>query len=452
MPDVSPINARTTSLPACRATALLRGTAGSGGTQDPRGLWRGISSSSARWPRPARTCSPRPPAPSSRSCRTRSHPRNRRRFARCWKPSWAAVVDTIFAEFDWEPLAGGLDRAGVPGASSRAVSDVVVKVQRPGIADAVARDLSVLDELARLIEDRTTWGRSTASASWPASSPNASPMSSTSGSRQRAAKEIARALPLESRVRIPASSTPASPPRGFSSLERFDGAAALRRRMALRPRAQGTRRRAVAGWSCTRCSSTGSSTPTRTRATSCCCKAATSGSSTSAARAGSTRCSRPGCATCSSRSAPAAPRRCGRRCSRWRSPRGRRRRLDQAGTGPFRRQVPVPRRHAQRGHAQRPAPAVLHLRADARAGDGHLLPGAHHARGHSACHRSGIPRDRGGADHGGRIGAGPRSGAGGPAGDRARRVAQGVAHAAPAARTGWTGCSARASGGCCGCG
>ena len=33
-----------------------------------------------------------------------------------------------------------------------------MKVQRPGIADSVNRDLDVLDELAGMVEQRTTWG------------------------------------------------------------------------------------------------------------------------------------------------------------------------------------------------------------------------------------------------------------------------------------------------------
>ncbi len=33
-----------------------------------------------------------------------------------------------------------------------------MKVQRPGIANSVNRDLDVLDELATMVEQRTTWG------------------------------------------------------------------------------------------------------------------------------------------------------------------------------------------------------------------------------------------------------------------------------------------------------
>ncbi len=68
-----------------------------------------------------------------------------------------APVDEVFAEFDWEPLAaasiGQVHRARLHGGQQ-----VIVKVQRPGIADSVNRDLDVLDELAGMVEQRTTWG------------------------------------------------------------------------------------------------------------------------------------------------------------------------------------------------------------------------------------------------------------------------------------------------------
>ena len=68
-----------------------------------------------------------------------------------------APVDEVFAEFDWKPLAaasiGQAHRARLHGGQQ-----VIVKVQRPGIADSVNRDLDVLDELAGMVEQRTTWG------------------------------------------------------------------------------------------------------------------------------------------------------------------------------------------------------------------------------------------------------------------------------------------------------
>jgi ubiquinone biosynthesis protein len=68
-----------------------------------------------------------------------------------------APLEETFAAFDWEPLAaasiGQVYRARLPEGSS-----VVVKVQRPGIDEAVRVDLSVLEELGRVIETRTSWG------------------------------------------------------------------------------------------------------------------------------------------------------------------------------------------------------------------------------------------------------------------------------------------------------
>jgi ubiquinone biosynthesis protein len=67
-----------------------------------------------------------------------------------------APVDEVFAELDWEPLAaasiGQVHRARLHGGQQ-----VIVKVQRPGIADSVNRDLDVLDQLAHVMEQRTTW-------------------------------------------------------------------------------------------------------------------------------------------------------------------------------------------------------------------------------------------------------------------------------------------------------
>jgi ubiquinone biosynthesis protein len=68
-------------------------------------------------------------------------------------------VDDVFARFDWEPLAaasiGQTHTARLPSSE-----EVVVKVQRPGIADVMERDLAALGLLARLAERRTALGRS----------------------------------------------------------------------------------------------------------------------------------------------------------------------------------------------------------------------------------------------------------------------------------------------------
>ena len=66
-------------------------------------------------------------------------------------------VEEAFAEFDWQPIAAAsirqAYRARLPGGEP-----VIVKVQRPGIAAAVERDLLVLAQLAQAVESRTPWG------------------------------------------------------------------------------------------------------------------------------------------------------------------------------------------------------------------------------------------------------------------------------------------------------
>jgi ubiquinone biosynthesis protein len=68
-----------------------------------------------------------------------------------------APVEEVFAEFEWKPLAaasiGQAHCARLHGGQR-----VIVKVQRPGVAESVNRDLDVLDELATMVEQRTTWG------------------------------------------------------------------------------------------------------------------------------------------------------------------------------------------------------------------------------------------------------------------------------------------------------
>jgi ubiquinone biosynthesis protein len=68
-----------------------------------------------------------------------------------------APLDDVFPSFDWQPLAaasiGQVYRAALPDGSP-----VVVKVIRPGIEESVDVDLSVLEELGRVVETRTSWG------------------------------------------------------------------------------------------------------------------------------------------------------------------------------------------------------------------------------------------------------------------------------------------------------
>jgi len=66
-------------------------------------------------------------------------------------------IQEVFSEFDWTPVAAA-SIGQAHRACLRSGSQVIVKVQRPGIAEAVDRDLDVLLELARLVEARTAWG------------------------------------------------------------------------------------------------------------------------------------------------------------------------------------------------------------------------------------------------------------------------------------------------------
>jgi ubiquinone biosynthesis protein len=66
-------------------------------------------------------------------------------------------VAEVFASLDPEPIAAASIAQAYRGRL-RGGEAVVVKVQRPGIAESVDRDLLVLAELARVAETRTTWG------------------------------------------------------------------------------------------------------------------------------------------------------------------------------------------------------------------------------------------------------------------------------------------------------
>ncbi|HZD67526.1 MAG TPA: AarF/UbiB family protein [Actinomycetes bacterium] len=68
-----------------------------------------------------------------------------------------AQMDTVFAAFDWAPVAAA-SIAQAHTARLRSGERVIVKVQRPGIDQLVERDLAILLHLARRIQTRTTWG------------------------------------------------------------------------------------------------------------------------------------------------------------------------------------------------------------------------------------------------------------------------------------------------------
>ena len=67
------------------------------------------------------------------------------------------AVEDVFAEFEWDPVgAASIGQAHL--ARLLDGSRVIVKVQRPGIAELVDRDLQIVARLAAIAEVRTTWG------------------------------------------------------------------------------------------------------------------------------------------------------------------------------------------------------------------------------------------------------------------------------------------------------
>jgi ubiquinone biosynthesis protein len=67
-------------------------------------------------------------------------------------------ISKAFAEFDREPLAAA-SLAQVHRANLRDGTDVVVKVQRPGIREQIVEDLETLNEVARFLDTHTSLGK-----------------------------------------------------------------------------------------------------------------------------------------------------------------------------------------------------------------------------------------------------------------------------------------------------
>ena len=76
-----------------------------------------------------------------------------------------ARITTLFSSFDDEPLAAG-SMAQVHAATLRDGRAVVVKVQRPHIAQTLREDLAILDKLAGAAERMTEMGRRYGFVDW----------------------------------------------------------------------------------------------------------------------------------------------------------------------------------------------------------------------------------------------------------------------------------------------
>lgn len=67
-------------------------------------------------------------------------------------------LDEVFESIDWDPI-GSASIAQAHGARLTDGEDVVIKVQRPGLADKVEVDLTIVMWMARIAARRTTWGQ-----------------------------------------------------------------------------------------------------------------------------------------------------------------------------------------------------------------------------------------------------------------------------------------------------
>lgn len=85
--------------------------------------------------------------------RTTVEPAPRDAVATLLADELGAPVEAVFREFDWSPI-GSASIAQVHRATLQSGEQVVVKVQRPDVADTVQRDVRALRELARFVDDR----------------------------------------------------------------------------------------------------------------------------------------------------------------------------------------------------------------------------------------------------------------------------------------------------------
>jgi len=67
-------------------------------------------------------------------------------------------VDDLFDRFDDTPLAAG-SIGQVHTARLHSGEEIIVKIQRPGVAESMSTDLDVLRKLADVLERRTSWAR-----------------------------------------------------------------------------------------------------------------------------------------------------------------------------------------------------------------------------------------------------------------------------------------------------
>lgn len=110
-------------------------------------------------------------------------------------------VTEIFSEFEWQPIAAA-SIAQVHLARLHSGETVVVKVQRPGIADTIEQDLTIMARLARIAES-TVWGAAFGISAFVADFSNGLREELDFGIEARNASEVAVAVAHLEEIRIP---------------------------------------------------------------------------------------------------------------------------------------------------------------------------------------------------------------------------------------------------------
>ncbi len=111
-------------------------------------------------------------------------------------------LDEVFVDIDWHPL-GSASIAQVHTARDHAGREVVIKIRRPGLLEAVERDLAIAVGLARIAERRTAWGRSYEVGAIAEDFARALRTELDLQVEARHAVEMAQATECESGVRVP---------------------------------------------------------------------------------------------------------------------------------------------------------------------------------------------------------------------------------------------------------
>lgn len=111
--------------------------------------------------------------------------------------------EALFEDVRWEPL-GSASIAQAHVARLRDGPEVIVKIRRPGLEEAVERDLAIALWLGRMAERRTAWGRTYGVSALVEEFADALRDELDFRREARAAAEMARALATHPEVRAPA--------------------------------------------------------------------------------------------------------------------------------------------------------------------------------------------------------------------------------------------------------